>query len=209
MIMNILNLFPTQLYRAVDADLFRQNSEFESEIKRLRANDLKTVTNQDLLNLYKWEEYTSYFTNKQLFKQDWFKPLINKFEFHVNKYIEVLGIDLGFNKIQVTECFANIMDRPYHCHGKHIHTGAAFSGVYYVRADEGSGAITFEDPAFDHLMYQFKYKQDSLENVSEIHIVPKPGELVIFPGHLPHKVEQSHQEATRIAISFNFVLANA
>lgn len=77
-------------------------------------------------------------------------------------------LELGEYEPQVTECFASIMDQPYHHHGKHIHTGAAFSGVYYVRADEGSGTIAFEDPALDHWMCQFKYKQDLLDNVSEV-----------------------------------------
>ncbi len=182
--MNILNLFPTQIYRAVDGDLFHLNDVFESQINKLRERDLATVTSSELLSLYQWEEYTSYFTHKKLFEEAWFKPLVDKFEFHLQKYIEMTALDLGGYKTQVTECFASIMDKPYHNHGRHVHTGAAFSGVYYVRADEGSGTITFEDPAIDHWMYQFNYKQDSLENVSEIRIEPKPGELIIFPGHL-------------------------
>jgi len=85
--MNILNLFPTQIYRAVDADLFQLNDEFEGQINQLREKDLATVTNSELLDLYQWEEYTSYFTNKQLYKEQWFKPLIDKFAFHIKKYV--------------------------------------------------------------------------------------------------------------------------
>ena len=78
-------------------------------------------------------------------------------------------------------------------HPLHDHSDSPLSGVYYVSIPKGSGAIEFRDPRFrggDHNWAIF----------------PKPGELIMFPGWLEHKVRPTFKEANdrdRISVAFN------
>jgi len=65
----------------------------------------------------------------------------------------------------------------------HNHWPALWSGVYYLRAPEGSGDLVFP---------QLKQR-----------IQPKNNLLVIFKGDVRHGVEESKTDEERICVSFN------
>tara|TARA_A100001011_G_scaffold388984_1_gene469635 strand:+ start:2940 stop:3542 length:603 start_codon:yes stop_codon:yes gene_type:complete len=65
----------------------------------------------------------------------------------------------------------------------HDHWPALWSGVYYLRAPEGSGDLVFP---------QLKQR-----------IQPKNNLLVIFKGDVRHGVEESKTDEERICVSFN------
>lgn len=65
----------------------------------------------------------------------------------------------------------------------HDHWPALWSGVYYLRAPEGSGDLVFP---------QLKQR-----------IQPKDNLLVIFRGDVRHGVEESKTDEERICVSFN------
>ena len=204
----IVPAFPTPIYRSTLGEATRHNASFESEIDAMRARDIAAAQdNPQLAQVYKWEEYTSFFTDQQIHRHDWFAPLKTAIEAHVVRFLDQLSVDLGTRKLEMQTSFANVMSEPFHHHGRHIHTGSVISGVYYIRAGEGAGQITFEHPAADHFMQDLKYVNPSLLTVSTISISPKTGELVLFPSHLPHKVEQSFTQAKRVAVSINMGLS--
>lgn len=204
----IIPAFPTPIYRSTLGDAARHNAVFEREIDAMKARDLAAAekANPQLAAVYKWEEYTSFFTDQQIHRHEWFAPLKHAIEAHVARFLEQLSVDLGGRSLVMQTSFANIMSEAFHHHGRHIHTGSVISGVYYIRAGEGAGQITFEHPAADHFMQDLKYAQPSLLTVPTISIRPNSGELVLFPSHLPHKVEQSYTDTKRVAVSINMGL---
>ena len=203
----IIPAFPTPIYRAIVGPEMQRNAEFEAAIDAMKARDVAGATDPKLKALYEWEEYTSFFTDQHIYRHEWFAPLKAAFERHVQAFLQQLSVELGERRLEMQTAFANIMTEPFHHHGRHIHTGSVLSGVYYVRTASDTGQITFEHPAADHFMQDLSYREKSILNVSTISIAPQPGELLIFPSHLPHKVEQSHSSAKRVAISFNMGLA--
>ena len=75
-------------------------------------------------------------------------------------------------------------------HEEHDHEDARFSGVYYVKVPENAGSLTFSDP------------RSNFHSDMEIH--PQPGEFVMFPSWLRHRVSTTfNQTHERIAIAFN------
>lgn len=89
----------------------------------------------------------------------------------------------------------------------HNHSMSHWSGVYYVRigdydADEFSraGGLTFVDPRGGVNMY--KHPGNSLFG-EPMTLMPKAGDLVIFPSWLYHLVRPFRTDTCRISIAFN------
>ena len=59
-------------------------------------------------------------------------------------------------------------------HDRHIHMFASVTGVYYASTPSGSSVITLDD------------------GKEEVHFKPEPGDLLLFPSWLPHRVAESH-----------------
>ena len=78
-------------------------------------------------------------------------------------------------------------------HPLHDHSDSPLSGVYYVSIPKGAGAIEFRDPRFRGGDHNWA-------------IYPKPGELIMFPGWLEHKVRPTFkrkESRDRISVAFN------
>ena len=94
----------------------------------------------------------------------------------------------------------------------HVHPGAQWSGVYYIKVPKNSGHIWFTDPAgqkhvdmpvMDHT------KQKPHHYWREVHYQPLEGRLIMFPGWLTHEVAQNMcnlkgEKGWRVSVSFNF-----
>lgn len=90
-----------------------------------------------------------------------------------------------------------------HDHGgfntQHLHPNNTFSGTYYLRVPEGAGPIVFKDPRYASLM-------NPLGTATESAILPKEGQLIIFPSWLEHRVELNQSQDARVSVAFNVAL---
>lgn len=112
--------------------------------------------------------------------------------------------DLG----QATPCFNNawaMVSRSGHGVRAHLHPNSLFSGVFYLTAPQGCGAIAFLDPRNGSQMLQ--HPQDAVGpamlSSGRVTKEPSPGLLLLFPSWLWHEVEPSRTDEVRISISFN------
>ena len=92
----------------------------------------------------------------------------------------------------------------------HVHPGALWSGVYYVKAPKDSGSICFVDPRPGPCVldpaYSVETKRPS-HMTREVRFEPLEGRMIMFPGWLPHEVEPNfskEDDNIRVSISFNF-----
>ena len=87
----------------------------------------------------------------------------------------------------------------------HVHGGAFWSAVYYVRAPSSdSGQLVLHDPRMPALrMYapMLRFKGAGPEQVARVN--PKSGMLVMFPSWLLHSVDPWQGEGERVSIAFN------
>ena len=79
----------------------------------------------------------------------------------------------------------------------HTHPNCYLSAAYYVKAPEKCGRFQIENPniAKRNFYPEIKRKNAGIE-IEE-------GDLLIFPGYLPHKVRANESNEDRIVISFN------
>ena len=86
-----------------------------------------------------------------------------------------------------------------------FHRHSVLSGVLYVLVDEKSGNIVFTDRSRrlfpDALSPEF---DEYTPYNSTVHkILPKVGDIFIFPSYLSHSVEKCDSDATRLSIAFD------
>lgn len=122
----------------------------------------------------------------------------------------------GLNEIKIKEyCYWYNINHKYTYNSSHSHPGSHISGVYYVKVPSNSGNIIFERSESERDRMQFQSQKMIMGNMNvdnpnintEHWFVPEEGMLLMFPGHLNHKVEQNlsdDADSDRISISFNF-----
>lgn len=88
--------------------------------------------------------------------------------------------------------------------GPHQHTNAVLSGVYYIDVPRGpskkGGAIEFLAPHPVRLLAGL-VKAPMFSERS--YVQPKAGDLLIFPGQLPHWVHPNDSGKPRVTMAFN------
>ena len=82
----------------------------------------------------------------------------------------------------------------------HTHTDDAWAGIYYVQS-EGTGNLMFYNPA-NTLQQCNKFSPF----IRKTGIIPKDGLLILWPGWVPHEVEEnkSNQQRINLAWGVNF-----
>ena len=94
----------------------------------------------------------------------------------------------------------------------HVHPGAQWSGVYYIKAPEKCGHIWFTDPCGQRhidMPIMADKKDKPIHYWREVHYQPIEGRLIMFPGWLTHEVAQNMcdlkgENGWRVSVSFNF-----
>mmetsp|Transcript_120420 Transcript_120420/g.269191 ORF Transcript_120420/g.269191 Transcript_120420/m.269191 type:complete len:314 (+) Transcript_120420:83-1024(+) len=75
-------------------------------------------------------------------------------------------------------------------HELHDHVGSVISGTYYVQTPEDCPGLCFDDP--------------SVDATGEVEFAVQAGDVVLFPGHVQHRVPQNFADDDRVGISFNY-----
>lgn len=86
---------------------------------------------------------------------------------------------------------------------QHGHSRCLFSGCYYLQVPEHSGGIAFHDPRAGAVYSPLRC--DGPFGSDEQVLMPKAGQLVLFPSWLEHSVQPNESNATRISIPINAV----
>ncbi|MFC3676000.1 TIGR02466 family protein [Ferrovibrio xuzhouensis] len=149
--------------------------------------------------------YTSYGSHDQMHRiSSTFAALEKALDPQVRAYAVALGYDLRGRKLQMTDCWVNMMAGAV-THGLHLHPLSFISGTYYVQVPRGSAAIKFEDPRLDRLMAAPPRRSD-LPPSEQLHVSirPKAGQVVLFESWLRHEVPPGFTTRERISVSFNY-----
>ena len=92
----------------------------------------------------------------------------------------------------------------------HDHPNCDLSGVFWIKIPKDSGRIEFNSP---HSYAQYNelesYTSELKDNILSHHVrwnQPTPGQILIFPSCLLHRVRKSNSNQDRISVSFNINL---
>ena len=90
----------------------------------------------------------------------------------------------------------------------HTHPNSYLSAAYYVKAPKNCGKFIIENPniAKRHSFPPIAHRNELNLVLNGLDI--NEGDLLLFPGYLPHKVGKNEADEDRIVISFNVDLKN-
>jgi len=121
---------------------------------------------------------------------------------HLTRNILKINKEIGFKFLN---SWINIHLKNDYSH-LHYHNNSVFSGVYYLKAEEGQGDLEFNNNNYNNNIGSlFKYKFDELNLInSQQHIFKaRTGSLIIFPSFLHHRVMPNTQNRKRYSLAFN------
>lgn len=134
-----------------------------------------------------------------------FRDLVDLIEPAAKGLLDHLRI--GHQGLQMTGCWANVSG-PGARHATHSHPNNYFSGVYYVRTQEGADTINFHDPRPQVGIIRPPVRELTAENADLVAVKVKDGELLLFPAWLQHSVDPNRNPHVRISISFNLMFSS-
>ena len=201
---SIEQLFVTSVYtgRLEARELATLNPSLLRECRQLREDD-------DAGRRWSRKNYPGGFTsyqsaNKMHRNSPNFARLEKRLAAHVRKFARALEWDLGLRRLEMTDCWVNIMPRGT-SHGLHLHPVAALSGTYYVQTPRGCPGLKLEDPRLDRFMAAPPRRADaSRENLAWVVLPAVAGSFALFESWLRHEVPANPLRAERISISFNY-----
>jgi uncharacterized protein (TIGR02466 family) len=170
------------------------NRELLEEVRQIRRVDAagRRWSARNYLN-----GYTSYGSLDQLHRMSsTFIALRERLDRHARRFAASLEWDLAGRRLQMTDCWANVMGRGA-AHSQHLHPQAVISGTYYVRAPRGAAGLKFEDPRLSKFMA-------APMRPAHVTFPAKAGQVVLFESWLRHEVPASTINDERVSLSFNY-----
>jgi uncharacterized protein (TIGR02466 family) len=187
----IIELFPTPLYRnSIEVD-----EETKHRVMNLTYDRYKTglFTHTNVL-----EEPGMGTIKAQIFKE---------LDYYIYEYLKVVPAIEYY--ITTSWVMKHVKD-DYTVH--HCHTNSIFSGVVYISVDQNSGGIKFTRDAKCYNLWPPSLHADTTTGVldrvttTEWTVVPKNGDVLIWPSHLVHEVHPNLSDIERYALAFNVYL---
>ncbi len=198
----IETLFVTKLYREALKGARALNAELAAACCSIAAED-EAGREWARRNLY--PGYTSYASlNDLAWRDPAFAELQALIDPHVQAFAKTLGFDLGGRKLVCDSLWINVL-APGGAHSGHIHPHSVISGVYYVEAPPGSGALRLEDPRLPLMMAAPpRLARTARENRSFVYLEPRAGVLLLWESWLRHEVAPHAGQGERVSVSFNY-----
>lgn len=196
--MTIRNLFATRLYEgdlgdeALVAGLGDACRELSMEDRAGRAWSKQ----------HGYRGYTSYASLNDLPARD---PRFADLARALRPHVATFARDCGFDgRPKLDSLWANML-KPGGAHSGHIHPHSAISGTVYIEVPDGSGSIRFEDPRLPLMMAApLRRANGDDEHASFVHVVPRPGMVLLWESWLRHEVMAGSGKGERISVSFNY-----
>ena len=191
----VLKFFPEPVFKFQFKNFRNFNIELAKYIYNLYEEDNKGV---DRSNRGGWHSKTFEMNDKD--------SIQFKFALELQKYILKTFQNLGWKtenqNIRIREMWA-IINKKEDFNVVHTHPNSCLSAAYYVKAPTNCGRFQIEN-----LNIAKRHSSPLLANPNELNInvagiEVTEGDLLIFPGYLPHKVARNEADEDRIVISFN------
>ena len=191
----VLKFFPEPVFKFQFKNFRNFNIELARYIYSLYEKDNKGV---DRSNRGGWHSKTFEMNDKD--------SIQFKFALELQKYILKTFQNLGWKtenqNIRIREMWA-IINKKEDFNVVHTHPNSCLSAAYYVKAPINCGRFQIEN-----LNIAKRHSSPLLANPNELNInvagiEVTEGDLLIFPGYLPHKVAKNEADEDRIVISFN------
>ena len=190
--LDMLRMFPTFVWKAQAAPSVRQGIEDDvlAKLDAMRRDAGEPVPGRG------WQ------SEKDLHRLDEFRGLVACIHDAAKSILDFLKT--GDGAFELTGLWAN-MNPEGAAHPIHSHPNNFLSGVYYLRTFEGADTVNFHDPRSQTGIIRPPVTELTAENTDQVVVEVSDGTLLMFPSWLPHSVDASGSDETRISISFNIM----
>jgi uncharacterized protein (TIGR02466 family) len=187
----VFPIFATPLYRS------KLNFDHKKILDIAEKKEYNWLTNAN--NGYKTNE--SYILNCSEFTQ--LKQEIKK---HIHFFVhDILKVRKDI-KFYITNSWI-MKHKKGNWSQNHHHSNSLISGIYYINVNEETGKIYFNKsqhflnlfPSF----FKILFDDYNYFNSRRIEILPCNDDLLLFPSHLYHEVEENKSEENRYCLAFN------
>lgn len=115
-----------------------------------------------------------------------------------------LGIDSQGTEFYIGRCWPVVQDDGEFSGGAHMHSGAVFSGVFYLQVPDGAGPLQFTKP-YRSSYDGFDKTDNNALNYLATEYPPIENRLIVFSSDLVHQrlSNSGVGQGRRIAISFD------
>ncbi len=199
---NVVDLFPTGIYvfEAEDpAGLAKYLDRVIATVRKEEGWDPDSLKNKD-------ETLEHLQSNDMLHLRPDFSRFVEFGMEGVRGALDFLRVK--YENVGMTSLWFNV-SRPGYSHKTHVHPNNILSGVYYLRGSAKAGDIVFDDPRPQASVLLPDIIESTKFNAHSFQLPPEPGQLVMFPSWLPHRVAVNRGDEERISISFNVMLKGA
>jgi uncharacterized protein (TIGR02466 family) len=199
------DVFATPIWRYVSEGRI-DNRALEAAVKEVRQED---PTGTRLSNVGGWQ------SQMYLHREEASRPLVE----YVLQKAALVFQDWGFdfqgyqpvmNTLWASVSQGDNLNVVHHHWGFTLQNFNLLSGAYYVKCNERSGRITFNDerPSSKFVLERSRpFVRPGSRFIGErFSIQPNEGDLAMFPSWLDHLVTASTAEQERISMSFNISL---
>ena len=187
----VFNFFPTPVFcNNIDIDVDTKEFLLNSSFERMTSNNGNMSENPFILD----NEVCKGFVDKLFFQLELF----------VDRYLRIddSHFEWYMQNSWVVEHNPNDFGQMHH------HANSLISGVYYLDIPEHSGDITFHKPAgltnIFHVSTDIPFKEYTPINCGRWSFTPREGDIILFPSHLLHSIEQNETNKLRYSLAFNF-----
>ena len=185
-------LFSTPVYHTEDTGFRCSEKELES-IDRL--NYFPSAASSCLLS-----------KNQYIFKLNYFSRIKKECEKYLKIYTkDVLSIKQDFY-ITNSWITKKSISSGYRRHHTHNHPNSIFSGVLYLKVEDGSDQKLWLKGNSGHLDgfgFEYHYNDLNIYNATQWWIPVNVGTCIIFPSHISHRVDEIETGGERIVVGFN------
>ncbi len=191
---DVLRMFPTFVWKAQVAPSVRQ--EIEDDV--LAKLDEMSRDAGEPAPGRGWQ------SDKDLHHLDEFRGLVACIHDAGESVLDFLKT--GDAAFEITGLWAN-MNAKGTAHPIHSHPNNFLSGVYYLRTHEGADTVNFHDPRSQTGIIRPPVTELTAENTDQVVVRVANGTLLMFPSWLPHSVDASGSDETRISVGFNVMFS--
>ena len=191
---DMLRMFPTFVWKAQVAPSVRQGIEDDvlAKLDEMRRDAGEPAPGRG------WQ------SEKDLHRLDEFRGLVACIRDAAESVLDFLKT--GDGAFDLTGLWAN-MNPKGAAHPIHSHPNNFLSGIYYLRTHEGADTVNFHDPRSQTGIIRPPVTELTAENTDQVVVKVSDGTLLMFPSWLPHSVDASGSDETRISVSFNIMFS--
>lgn len=197
--------FPTIIFNIETNGTEELNAHLLDLTYAERERDAEGVERSNVRALGAWH------SKLLLHHEEPYRPLVDRIYAAGARISKRMGYDKR-KQLKIGTMWSNI-NAPGSFNTSHIHPGAHWSGVYYLKMPEDGGDISFKDPRTEHMMNAPAQDADVdpiQATWTSVSYTPEPGQMLIFPSWLYHSVDVNMSKLTgddadRVVIAFNLI----